>query len=192
MDNSTDDKLSEYCQKRNFTHTKEPIPETKIEYKRPLYVIQKHAATNLHYDLRLEIDGILKSWVIPKGPSLDSQIKRMAVLTEDHPLAYATFEGLIPKDEYGGGTVIVWDIGTYRNIQSEKEPPVSMDSAFKQGKIEVYLEGKKLKGKFALIRINQNWLFFKMKDNYIQTNDILNNEPKSAISGLDIDQIGTS
>lgn len=155
------EKLEEYSRKRNFKLTNEPSPEVEIETQGQIFVIQKHSASNLHYDLRLEIDGVLKSWVLPKGPSLDPHIKRLAILTEDHPLSYAIFEGTIPNNEYGAGTVMVWNIGTYRNIQLNNNRPVSMRDAFKQGKIEVFLEGKKLNGNFALIQTNSNWLFLK-------------------------------
>ncbi len=115
-------KLKEYMAKRDFKKTTEPeLGDFSQSSKKPIFVIQKHDATNLHYDFRLEIDGVLVSWVIPKGPSIDPDIKRLAIRTEDHPLAYADFEGIIPKEEYGGGNVIIWDRGVYDDLQEIKQ-----------------------------------------------------------------------
>ena len=162
-------KLSEYKNKRDFDKTIEPEGGKKKSKGKPRFVIQEHDASQLHYDFRLEIDDVLKSWAIPKGPSMDPSVKRMAVLTEDHPLEYMEFEGTIPEDEYGGGTVIVWDGGIYRNLREEKEEDkMSMKESFEDGKVEVWLEGKKISGGFVLIRTgnkkDNKWLFKKMKD----------------------------
>ncbi|AKG53699.1 ATP-dependent DNA ligase LigD [Dehalogenimonas sp. WBC-2] len=189
----TSDKLQEYRSKRDFQRTKEPAPEIKRQpTKEPIFVIQKHDASHLHYDFRLEVDGVLKSWAIPKGPSLDPQVKRLAVPTEDHPMAYGGFEGTIPQGEYGGGTVMVWDSGNYENIQAAKEKPLSMAEALAAGRIEVFLKGKKLRGLFALIRTTRGWLLFKMKDEYARTNDILAEEPNSAVTGRTLEEIAAA
>ena len=129
------------------------------------------AATHLHYDFRLEINGVMKSWAIPKGPSLNPSERRLAVLTKDHSLAYNRFEGVIPKGEYGAGTVIIWDRGRYRNLKKNHQgTPLSMESCFRKGTIEVHLNGKKMKGGFALVRMSgKNWLLIKMKDQYANT-----------------------
>lgn len=183
------DKLSEYRAKRDFQKTAEPPPETAMPSEKPVFVIQKHAASRLHYDLRLEIDGVLKSWAVPKGPSLDPEVKHLAVPTEDHPMAYGGFEGTIPEGEYGAGTVMVWDTGTYRNIKAEKPQPESMTESFDEGRIEVFLEGKKLVGRFALIKTARGWLFFKMRDEHARVGDITAEAPDSALTGRTLEQI---
>ena len=159
-------KLALYQQKRNFTKTAEPSGEAKItpaEY--PRFVIQKHAATRLHYDLRLEVGGVFKSWAVTKGPSLDPQDKRLAVETEDHPLDYGDFEGTIPKGEYGGGTVMLWDRGFWAaDGDAEK--------ALSKGELRFTLVGEKLQGSFVLVRLRPdrakrtNWLLIKRHDGY--------------------------
>ncbi|ADJ26149.1 DNA ligase D, 3'-phosphoesterase domain protein [Dehalogenimonas lykanthroporepellens BL-DC-9] len=183
------DDLREYQTKRNFEKTSEPSPTVTEPSAKPIFVIQKHDASRLHYDLRLEIDGVLKSWAVPKGPSTDHRVKRLAIPTEDHPMAYAVFEGVIPEDEYGGGTVMVWDTGTYRNIQADKAPALSMSQALDKGRVEIFLEGWKLKGRFALIQTGRGWLFFKMKDEYADEDDILETAPDSALSGKSLTEI---
>jgi len=184
-----EDKLKEYKEKRNFKRTNEPPPGVPPSSAKPMFVVQKHDASHVHYDLRLEIDGVLKSWAIPKGPSLDPQVKHLAVPTEDHPMAYGGFEGTIPEGEYGGGTVMVWDTGTYHNIKADKPEPENMAEAYEKGRIEVLLEGKKLKGLFALIKTARGWLFFKMNDGFIRTGDILEEAPNSALTGRTLKQI---
>src|SRR5512143_2674092 len=144
--------LAEYRRKRDFERTAEPAPETRPGTGPLTFVIQKHRARSLHYDFRLEVDGVLKSWAVPKGPSSDPSIRRLAVPTEDHPLEYAGFEGTIPKPEYGAGTVMVWDYGTYRNLRDRPDRPFSMERSYREGKIEVELQGKKLKGGYVLVR----------------------------------------
>ena len=120
---STKDKLARYASKRDFTKTSEPAPvETRKKRKALEYVIQKHDASRLHYDLRLEVDGVMKSWAVPKGPSLDPAVKRLAVEVEDHPMEYNRFEGTIPEGEYGGGTVMIWDKGTWRYTGDAEDP----------------------------------------------------------------------
>ena len=126
------------------------------------YLIHCHLSRRPHFDLRLEVEGVLKSWAVPKEPSTDPKVKRLAVMVEDHPLAYGDFQGIIPEGEYGAGEVQIWDRGTYENLQAP-----AMAETIRIGRVEVRLLGQRLKGRFALIRLKgqeQNWLFFKMKD----------------------------
>lgn len=162
--------LQKYHAKRDFKKT--PEPQGKIASKRKIqggmYVMQKHAASHLHYDLRLEIDGVLKSWAVPKGPSLDPTVKRLAVHVEDHPLEYGHFEGTIPKGEYGGGTVMLWDVGTWQLDANKK-------NGYAKGDVSFFLYGKKLKGAWKLIQIKsdpKNWLLIKAKDAYAQPQQV--------------------
>jgi DNA ligase D-like protein (predicted 3'-phosphoesterase) len=154
--------LRDYYKKRDFRKTTEPKGRKKKSRGKPIFVIQKHDASNLHYDFRLEVDGVLKSWAVPKGPSTDPKEKRLAIPTEDHPLEYANFEGVIPEDEYGAGTVMVWDRGKYWNI---KEDEISIEKALRRGKLEVWLEGKKLSGGYALVRTgkkkDKRWMLIR-------------------------------
>ena len=157
-----DGTISAYNAKRDFTQTTEPAGKTKRGGKLPLFVIQKHDASHLHYDFRLELDGVLKSWAVPKGPQTDMQTKRLAMMVEDHPLDYAHFEGIIPKGNYGGGTVMVWDIGTWENLGPEPH------AGLKSGKLHFQLNGKKLKGEWALVKMHgpratkgNEWLLLK-------------------------------
>jgi DNA ligase D-like protein (predicted 3'-phosphoesterase) len=133
-------------------------------------VIQNHAARTLHYDLRLEIGGVLKSWAVPKEPSRDPRVKRLAVPTEDHPLEYARFEGVIPKGEYGAGRIRIWDRGTYRNLTERDGKAVPAAAAYARGHLKVWLSGRKLRGGFALTRMGKGkkarWLLVKMDDEY--------------------------
>jgi bifunctional non-homologous end joining protein LigD len=149
------------------------------------FVVQKHSATTLHYDFRLEIGDVLKSWAVPKGPSMDSSVKRLAVETADHNLSYRFFEGEIPEGSYGAGEVIVWDRGKYEidNDASGKTP----QECYESGKIDFILKGKKLKGRFLLVRTdmpgkNKNWLLIKRHDKYITDEDILKTKPGSVVS----------
>lgn len=144
--------LNEYLSKRNFQKTTEPEGKTKMGEEN-IYVIQKHATTHLHYDLRLEMDGVLKSWAIPKEPPTAIGIRRLAVQVEDHPIEYANFQGTIPEGEYGAGTVEIWDKGTHRLIER------------KEDKLIVEINGNRLKGTYVLLRFKtqKNWLFFKKK-----------------------------
>ena len=156
---------------------------------RPLYVIQKHQATSLHYDLRLEVDGVLKSWAVPKGPSTDPREKRLATRTEDHPLEYAHFEGAIPEGEYGAGTVIVWDAGSYENLTERDGEPVSMEDGLEAGHLKVWLEGEKLTGAYALTQTkmrgdDSNWLLLKLDDEGAdRRRNPTRTEPRSVRSG---------
>lgn len=124
---------------------------------KPIFVIQKHEASSLHYDFRLEVKGVLKSWVVPKGPSTDTRDKRLAMPVEDHKLEHADFEGVIPEGEYGAGTVLVWDRGTYRNLmqEKEKEDQLSMSESIEEGNAEVWLEGEKIRGGYTVVRTQE-------------------------------------
>lgn len=188
--------LETYQTKRDFSRTSEPSGDEAIQPRdQPQFVIQKHDASNLHYDFRLQVGDILKSWVIPKGPSTDPSVKRLAIPTEDHPMGYIDFEGVIPEGEYGAGTVLVWDTGSYRNLRSEKEgDQASMENAIQEGKIEVWLEGKKINGGVALIRTdsdeNERWLFIKMDDDRADAQrNPTSSEPKSVLSNRSPNQI---
>jgi DNA ligase D-like protein (predicted 3'-phosphoesterase) len=190
--------LSEYVRKRDFEKTPEPSGASAKRRKKadPIFVIQKHDATRLHYDFRLEIDGVLKSWAIPKGPSTNPGDKRLAVETEDHPMDYADFEGIIPEAEYGGGTVIVWDTGTFRNLKRDaRGNEVALSKCYANGQIEVWLEGSKLRGGYALIHAGmggakKNWLCIKMKDEGADVGrDVVTDEPESALSGRTLEDV---
>jgi DNA ligase D-like protein (predicted 3'-phosphoesterase) len=187
--------LEEYAKKRDFTKTPEPGEGGEPSPDRPVFVIQKHKASTLHYDFRLEVGGVLKSWAVPRGPSMDPRQKRLAVPTEDHPLAYAAFEGVIPEGEYGAGTVIVWDRGTYRNLREEKEEDGrSMEEALEEGKVEVWLAGEKVEGGFALIRTGKRedarWLLIKMHDDAADARrNPVSTAPDSVLSGRSIDAV---
>ncbi len=164
------DKVKKYRTKRNFEKTTEPKGKSQKKTKtdQSIFVIQKHDASNIHFDFRLEVDGVLKSWAVPKGLSTDPSEKRLAMQTEDHPLDYADFEGYIPEENYGAGTVMIWDRGTYKNIRKEKDN-ISMKTSLEEGKVEVWLKGEKLSGGYVLIhtgkRGENQWLIKKMEDN---------------------------
>ncbi len=189
------DLLKTYRDKRDFGHTSEPKGDApRAESEQPIFVIHKHRARNLHYDFRLEDQGVLKSWAIPKGPSTDPKIKRLAVATEDHPLEYAEFEGVIRKGEYGAGAVLVWDCGTYRNVTEEKGQTVPVEKAIERGGLSVWLEGNKLKGGYSLIRFRgespNQWLLVKMNDDQADSrNALLTAEPDSVLSGRSLEEI---
>ncbi len=185
-------KLTSYQEKRDFSKTTEPSgnQSTPSSGKHPLFVIQEHSAHALHYDLRLEADGVLKSWAVPKGPSTNPADKQLAIQTEDHPLDYASFEGVIPQGEYGAGPVIVWDTGTYQNLKKE-----SIEQCIHNGELTFWLEGKKLHGGFALIKTpyegkDNTWLLVKMNDEDAdRTTNITKEEPASVLSGKTIKEI---
>ena len=162
-----------------------------------MFVIQKHDASSLHYDFRIEVDGVLKSWAVPKGPSTDPSVKRLAVPTEDHPLAYADFEGVIPEGEYGGGTIMVWDRGTYRNLKedsSEGQDSPGLTEQLEDGHATIWLQGEKLIGGYALIRTgkgeNSRWLLIKMDDEGADARrNPTSTEPDSVKTGRSLDEI---
>src|SRR6266496_3071968 len=184
-----DDTLKTYRAKRDLPRSREPKGGHRRSRKRPIFVIQKHAASSLHYDLRLEAGGVLRSWAVPKGPSTDPGEKRLAMPVEDHPLDYAGFEGVIPEGRYGAGTVIVWDTGHYRPLSDE---PV--EQALEQGHVAVWLEGSKLHGGYALTRVSkgkrERWLLVKMDDEGAdRRRDPLSSQPKSALSGRTTEEL---
>lgn len=187
--------LTEYRKKRQFTITPEPKGKKIKPKKKRIFVIQKHDAHSLHYDVRLEIDGVLVSWAVPKGPSLNPSIKHLAVMTEDHPMAYAGFEGVIPEGQYGAGPVMVWDFGTYRNLREKNGKPLAMSKCVDEGMIEVFLEGKKLQGAFALIKTHyqgrkDQWILVKMKDEYAnRKKNPVSSQKNSALTGRTMAQI---
>lgn len=187
--------LLAYKKKRTFSKTPEPRGGKAVSGSLR-FVVQKHDASHLHYDFRLEIGGVLKSWAVPKGPSTDPSVKRLAMMVEDHPYNYKDFEGLIPKGQYGGGTVIIWDEGNYEAVGGDFEDSKSMEKCFLQqlrkGKIHFILHGRKLHGEFALVkssRMGQNaWLLMKVKDKFANKSDITKKE-KSVVSGKSLKQI---
>lgn len=189
-------KLTTYRAKRDFEKTSEPSGAGKVrKADYPRFVIQKHDATRLHYDLRLEHDGVFKSWAVTKGPSLNPKDKRLAVEVEDHPLDYGDFEGTIPAGEYGGGTVMLWDRGYWLPDGNE-----DIDAALKKGELKFVLAGDKLKGSFVLVRMKgdryggkrNNWLLIKHKDEWAESegDDVLAKD-KSVASGRTMSQIAT-
>jgi bifunctional non-homologous end joining protein LigD len=184
--------LREYQRKRNFRRTSEPAAKV-AKGKRWSYVIQKHAASHLHYDFRLELDGVLKSWAVPKGPSLDPSVKRLAMHVEDHPVKYGDFEGIIPEGEYGGGTVMLWDRGVW-------EPVGDPHESYRRGRFKFRLHGEKLQGGWMLIKRSRSssgkdneWFLFKEKDEAAQPSNgnVVEEQPLSVKSGRDMDQIAS-
>jgi bifunctional non-homologous end joining protein LigD len=190
----TIDPLETYRTKRNFSTTAEPKGSKRTTKQRAVlsFVIQKHAASHLHYDFRLEWNGVLLSWAVPKGPSLDPSVKRLAMQVEDHPLEYGTFEGTIPKGEYGGGTVMLWDHGSW----TPENPDV--DAALKKGELKFEIHGEKLHGSWVLVRARggyggskkPGWLLIKHRDKFASTNDILEEKPRSVTTKRSMDEIG--
>ena len=186
--------LKEYNTKRDFRKTSEPKGDIKSGKEDLRFVVQKHAAKNLHYDFRLELEGVLKSWAVPKGPSLDPKIKRLAMHVEDHPYDYRNFEGTIPEGEYGAGSVIVWDEGIYHAIDTvdKKESEKILKEGYEKGDFKFYLEGQKLKGEFVLVKMKnrgeKQWLLIKHKDKFISTKDILE-EDRSVLSDRTIEDV---
>ena len=191
--------LKDYASKRELRATPEPA-DGDIDFEwakeRPIFVIQEHEATSRHFDFRLEAEGVLKSWAVPKGPSTDPREKRLAIRTEDHPLAYADFEGVIPEGEYGGGTVLVWDRGSFSNLQeseNENDGKRIVDQ-IQDGKVTVSLSGEKITGGYALVRTDsgedERWLLIKMDDDEADARrNPTSTEPKSVKSGRTLDEI---
>jgi DNA ligase D-like protein (predicted 3'-phosphoesterase) len=186
-----DSKLKRYEKKRDTSRTPEPFGGKPGDA--PVFVIQKHDARSLHYDFRLEADGVLLSWAVPKGPSTDTRDKRLAIHVEDHPIDYADFEGIIPEGEYGAGAVIVWDRGTYRNLMAEKDEPLSVVESLDAGHVEVWLEGEKLRGGYALVKMNRGenqWLLVKMDDEAADARrNPVSTQPNSVLSDRTIEDV---
>jgi len=187
------DLLKKYRSMRNFGATPEPSGGKPKKSRLPIFVIQKHAATRLHYDFRLEMEGVLKSWAIPKGPSYDPTVKRLAMMTEDHPYDYASFEGVIPAGNYGGGNVIIWDNGTWE--LTEPDDPVR---GIKEGKLAFRMYGKKMFGEWALVKIKgrpgskgNEWLLLKHRDEFANEDvDVTEVAPRSIISDKTLEEFG--
>jgi bifunctional non-homologous end joining protein LigD len=182
----------------------ETIP-TNNPFERLVFVVQKHKAKTMHYDFRLEVDGVMPSWAIPKGPSLDSSVKRLAMPTGDHPIEYRHFEGVIGEDQYGAGPVMVWDEGTYtperevskgiwQEITNRNEAEIAMREGLRAGNVNFQLYGKKLQGSFALVRIRssgkqESWLLIKHHDEYVQPGYDANDHDFSAVSSRTLAEI---
>jgi DNA ligase D-like protein (predicted 3'-phosphoesterase) len=189
------DSLGPYRGKRDFGRTPEPPGGRKRRRRtQPRFVVQKHDATTLHYDFRLEAAGVLKSWAVPKGPSTNPKDKRLAMPTEDHPLDYADYEGMIPEGQYGAGPVIVWDTGTYRSLTEDDGETVPVEQAVQNGHVAVWLEGRKLRGAYALTRIGkgkrERWLLVKMADEQADARrKPVKSQPESVVSGRTIEEV---
>lgn len=182
--------LKDYHNKRKFDETSEPKGKTKKSKEKLIFVIQRHAASRLHYDFRLEMEGVLKSWAVPKGPSLDPKDKRLAMMVEDHPYDYKDFEGNIPEGNYGAGQVEVWDSGTYEPLEenSKLSDEKELLKELHAGSLKFILHGKKLKGEFALVKMkntdDNSWLLIKHKDEFAESpyNAEENTSPKSLVT----------
>jgi bifunctional non-homologous end joining protein LigD len=191
------DLLKKYRSMRDFGDTPEPAGgKAKKKKKLPIFVIQKHHASHLHYDFRLEMEGVLKSWAVPKGPSYDPTVKRLAMMTEDHPYDYAAFEGVIPAGNYGGGNVIIWDNGGWEFIEPGNDPV----KALKAGKLTFRMFGKKMFGEWALVKIHgrpgskgNEWLLLKHRDEFANPAvDVTELAPRSVVSNKTVEEIGAS
>jgi bifunctional non-homologous end joining protein LigD len=185
------DKLKKYRSMRVFGDTPEPAGG-RPKSKKPMFVVQKHRASHLHYDFRLEMEGVLKSWAVPKGPSYDPSTKRLAMMTEDHPYDYGSFEGVIPEGNYGAGNVIIWDTGTWEFLSPGDDPV----KALKSGKLTFTLKGKKLFGEWALVKIrgrsvrDNEWLLMKHDDQFANREvDVTKIAPKSVVSGQTVEDL---
>src|SRR3954447_8873251 len=194
--------LSEYERKRDFSKTREPSGKAKAKGKgkarrrHPRFAFQKHSATSEHYDLRLEVDGALASWAVPKGPSLDPRDKRLAMRTEDHPLQYLEWEGVIAEGQYGAGPMIVWDRGVFQNIsETRRGEPMDLAEAIEKGDVKIFMLGEKIKGAYALVRTSkpgdrEQWLLIKKRDEGAdRRRKPTSTQPKSVLSGRTIEQV---
>jgi bifunctional non-homologous end joining protein LigD len=190
--------LAKYKQKRSFKDTPEPRGG-RPSVGSLLFVVQKHDASRLHYDFRLEMEGVLKSWAVPKGPSLNPADKRLAMMVEDHPFDYKDFEGIIPEGNYGAGTVIVWDTGTYEPLEPTDGSKKGMDrillKELKAGSLKFRMDGKKLKGEFALVRTKgrgeNSWLLIKHRDKYASESPVIEKD-KSVLTRKTIEQVAAN
>jgi len=187
--------LEKYFKKRDFTKTPEPGSGKSKDKDKLRFVIQKHDASQLHYDFRLEMEGVLKSWAVPKGPSTDPEKKRLAVMVEDHPFDYRLFEGIIPGTEYGGGTVIVWDEGSYEpaeEIKGRKAQEAHFLKQLKAGSLRIKLHGHKLQGEYALVKTHgmggNSWLLIKHRDEFAAASDITKQD-RSVLSKKSIEEM---
>jgi len=205
-----DDQLSEYRRKRDFAQTAEPsgagsrlasgkaAPDAS-DGRQSIFVVQKHDASSLHYDFRLELDDVLKSWAVPKGPSLDPADRRLAVMTEDHPREYAEFEGVIPEGEYGGGTVLVWDTGWWEPdlewiASTGGKTPEDPAEALAKGELKLVLHGSKLTGSWALVQMkgrgDKNWLLIKHRDEAARPgSNLVEESPDSVATGRSLEEV---
>ena len=188
--------LTEYRRKRDFSKTEEPAGGTARSGRKLAFVIQKHAASHLHYDLRLELDGVMKSWAVPKGPSLDPAVKRLAMEVEDHPIEYNAFEGTIPKGEYGGGTVMLWDRGSYTYGGADPDPLEGLRRGYAKGDFKFVLQGKRLRGSWVLVRTRRSergraqWLLIKHRDEYaVPGSDVTAEHQTSVATRRTMDEI---
>lgn len=191
--------LAEYRRKRDFTRTAEPRGGKKKAARKLAYVIQKHAATQLHFDLRLELDDVMKSWAVPKGPSVDPAVKRLAMEVEDHPIEYNKFEGTIPQGEYGGGTVMLWDRGTYRYGGEDDDPIEGLRRGYAKGDFKFVLNGERLKGSWVLVRTRRGdpkraqWLLIKHRDEFAAAGaDVVAEHQTSVATGRRMEQIAAA
>ena len=185
--------LTQYRQKRHFNRTPEPRGGKAAKAGDLRFVIQKHQASHLHYDFRLELDGVLKSWAVPKGPSTNPNDKRLAMMVEDHPLDYGDFEGTIPPGNYGAGSVIVWDRGTYRarDATTRRESEQVMAEGLRRGHLTFVVEGEKLRGEFSLLKLAKGgknaWLLLKKRDEFADGDNI--DDDHSVLSGRTLDDV---
>jgi bifunctional non-homologous end joining protein LigD len=189
--------LGEYRRKRDFSKTAEPEgAKAPVSRATLAFVIQKHAASQLHFDLRLEVDGVMKSWAVPKGPSVDPSVKRLAMQVEDHPVEYNSFEGTIPEGEYGGGTVMLWDRGTYTYWENDPDPVERLREGYARGDLKFEVKGERLRGTWALVRLRRGdpekpqWLLIKHRDEYAKPGfDIVADEDTSVATGRTMEEI---
>jgi DNA ligase D-like protein (predicted 3'-phosphoesterase) len=188
--------VADYLAKRDLSRSPEPAGGRRSSRGAPVFVVQQHSASSDHYDFRLEVGGVLKSWAVPKGPSTDPRVKRLAIRVEDHPLEYADFEGVIPQGEYGAGAVIVWDTGPYRNRTKRDGREVPLERALEEGHLVVELCGQKLRGSWALTRVGEDgrgrerWLLVKKRDEHAEAGgDPLSSRPESVLSGRTLEQV---
>jgi bifunctional non-homologous end joining protein LigD len=195
----TEPPLTEYKRKRDFRKTAEPagvVPPRKRAATKLHFVIQKHAASHLHFDFRLELGGVMKSWAVPKGPSYDPQVRRLAMEVEDHPMEYNSFEGTIPKGEYGGGTVMLWDRGSYEPGDGDGEE--SLRAGYKRGDLKIVMHGKRMRGGWVLVRMRvekgrAQWLLIKHRDEFADPKyDVVGEELTSVATRRSMEQIAAT